>query len=137
MSRNLALEKIGRAKVSYKLMQEGWKVGEVFDDGYDILAYNPNQNKIALIELKAMDKQNRAEKVNLTATLTSRERDTCTHIIAYVEPEGDIFIAKKENILTKKGNIFCAMKSCGEYSNPRPNSKSFFNYKNSWDQLLK
>jgi integrase len=36
----MALEKVGRARVAYMLQQRGWRVGEAFDDGYDLLAYH-------------------------------------------------------------------------------------------------
>jgi hypothetical protein len=41
MSRNLALEKVGRARVAYTMQQRGWKVGEALDDDYDLLAHHP------------------------------------------------------------------------------------------------
>src|SRR5208283_2039972 len=99
MSRNMALEKVGRARVAYMLQQKGWKVGEAFDDGYDLLAYHPTSKKVCLIELKAMDLDNRSPGVNLTAPLTATEIGTCTHIIVYLEPQGWVFIAKKKKVL--------------------------------------
>ena len=105
MSRNLALEKVGKARVAYMLQQRGWKVGDAFDDGFDLLAFHPTKSKRpCYIELKTMDTENRKAGVNLTAPVSKMERDTCTHIIVYVEPQGWVFIARKENVLTPKGN---------------------------------
>ncbi len=137
MSRNLALEKVGRARVAYMLQQRGWKVGEAFDDGYDLLAYHPKSKKTSLIELKTMDTENRAAGVNLTAPLTETERSTCTHIIVYVEPQGWVFIAKKQNVLTPKGNIFAAVDDKGNLRQPKKGKKSFTPFKNKWEELLR
>ena len=137
MSRNLALEKVGKAKVAYQLQREGWLVGEAFDDGYDLLAHYPKKNKTCFIELKSMDISNRSPGVNLTAPVTPEERKKCSHIVVYVEPEGRFFVARKQNILTDKGNIFAAINAKGELSTPRENSKSFARYENAWYELLK
>lgn len=137
MSKNLALEKIGRARVCYNLMQQGWKVGEALDDGYDILAYNHKHNKVIFIELKTMDKRNRRKGVNLTASVTKKEAESCTHIIAYVEPDGDFFIARKREVITNKGNIFASIRDDGSYRISKQNSKSFVNFKDAWAELLR
>lgn len=136
MSRNQALEKVGRARVAYVLQQQGWKVGEAFDDGYDLLAHNPERNVTCFIELKTMDSSNRSESSNLTAPVSEKERNTCTHIIVYLEPTGRYFIAQKDNILTPNGNIFAATNEQGELRNPRGDSNSFARYENAWEQLL-
>jgi hypothetical protein len=65
MSRNMALEKVGRARVAYKLQILGWQVGEACDDGYDLLAYHPKKKKICQIEIKTMDTSNRSKGVTL------------------------------------------------------------------------
>ena len=135
MSRNLALEKAGRARVAYMLQQKGWKVGEAFDDGYDLLAYHPEKAKVCFIELKAMDMDNRSEGVNLTAPISDTERDGCSHIIVYVEPEGLVFIAKKEKIITDGGNIFATIDKKGKLRSPKEGSKSFAPFQDSWDEL--
>ncbi len=132
----MALEKVGRARVAYLLQQRGWKVGEALDDGYDLLAYDPNSKKVCLIELKAMDTENRSAGVNLTAPLTETEINTCTHIIVYLEPQGWVFIAKKENVLTPKGNIFAALDENGNLRQPKEGSKSFAPFKDRWEELL-
>lgn len=137
MSRNKALEKVGRARVAYTLQQKGWKVGEAFADGYDLLAYHPSKKKACYIELKTMDIDNRSEGVNLTALVSAHEKKTCTHIIAYIEPKGRFFIARKDKILTSKGSIFAALKKDGSFSKPRKDSKSFTPYEDKWDELLK
>lgn len=135
MSRNLVLEKVGRAIVAYKLQQKGWLVGEAFDDGFDLLAVYPETNDICKIELKTMDLDNRAEGTNLTAPVSRKEQEICTHIIIYLEPEGRYFIAKKDKILTKKGSIFAATDSNGVLRKPRKGSFSFAIYENCWEQL--
>ena len=84
MSRNQALEKVGRARVAYRLQQQGWRVGEAFDNGYDLLAHHPEKNITCYIELKTMDSSNRGEDSNLTAPVSETERVTCTHIIVYL-----------------------------------------------------
>lgn len=96
MSRNMALEKVGRARVAYRLQQEGWKVGEAFDDGYDLLAHHPEHGVTCYIELKTMDIRNRGKGVNLTAPVSRKEQDTCSHIIVNLEPDGRYFIAEKK-----------------------------------------
>lgn len=137
MSRNLALEKVGRARVAYMLQQRGWKVGEAFDDGFDLLAHHPKSKKTSLIELKAMDLDNRSPGVNLTAPLTKTEISTCTHIIVYLEPKGWVFIAKKEDVLTPKGNIFAAVNDKGDLRKPKKGKKSFAPFKDKWQELLR
>lgn len=136
MSRNLALEKVGRARVAYRLQQEGWRVGEAFDDGYDLLAHYPEKDVTCYIELKTMDSSNRGPATNLTAPVSAKERKTCTHIIVYLEPEGRYFIARKKNILTPKGNIFAATNEKGELRKPKEGSNSFARYENTWEELL-
>ena len=135
MSKNLALEKVGRAKVAYKLQQMGWLVGEAFDDGYDILAVK-DKKVICKIELKTMDMDNRGPKSNLTAPVSKNEREQCTHIIIYLEPIGRFFIARKDKILTKKGNVFAAInKERNDLTTPRNQSFSFANFENQWQEL--
>jgi hypothetical protein len=136
MSRNLGLEKVGRAKVAYLLQKKGWLVGEAFADGYDLLVVNPKSKKVCKVELKTMDLENRvANNTNLTAPVSQFERTNCTHIIVYVEPFGDIFIARKNKILTKTG-IFCAYNHTKqEYRKAAKNSRSFGPYKNAWHEL--
>ena len=136
MSRNMALEKVGRARVAYMLQQRGWKVGEAFDDGYDLLAYHPKSKRVCLIELKAMDLDNRSPGVNLTAPLTGTEIGTCTHIIVYLEPQGWVFIAKKKKVLTKSHGIFAAVDKSGNLRRPREGSFSFTPFKDKWQELL-
>ena len=136
MSRNQALEKIGRAKLAYVLMKEGWQVGEAFDDGYDLLAHHSASNTVCRIELKTMDIDNRSKGVNLTAPVSPTERNHCTHIVVYVEPKGWFFIARKDRILTDAGNIFAAINENGERRKPRGESKSFAKFQNAWGQLL-
>jgi hypothetical protein len=136
MSRNQALEKVGRARVAYKLQQKGWRVGEAFDDGYDLLAHHPEQNVTCYIELKTMDSSNRGKESNLTAPVSAKERDTCTHIIVYLEPIGQYFIARKDRILTPKGNIFAATNDKGELRKQKEDSYSFAKYQDAWDELL-
>ena len=135
MSRNQALEKVGRARVAYKLQQRGWRVGEAFDDGYDLLAHYPQQNVTCYIELKTMDSSNRGKDTNLTAPVSAKERETCTHIIVYLEPEGRYFIARKDKILTPKGNIFAATNAKGELRKQKEASHSFAKYEDTWDEL--
>lgn len=137
MSRNLALEKVGRARVAYRLQQSGWKVGEAFDDGYDLLAFHPPTGTVCRIELKAMDIANRSAGVNLTAPVSDSECANCTHIIAYVEPHGWYFIARKEDVLTENNNIFAAINDRGELRVPRDGSKSFARFRDAWGELLK
>jgi len=132
----MALEKVGRARVAYMLQQRGWKVGEAFDDGYDLLAHHPKRKKVCLIELKAMDTENRSAGVNLTAPLTETEINTCSHIIAYLEPQGWVFIAKKKKVLTPGGNIFAAMDESGNLRQPKKGSKSFAPFKDKWDEMF-
>jgi hypothetical protein len=75
-------------------------------------------------ELKTMDLSNRSPGVNLTAPVTPEEATTCTHIVAYVEPEGwYYFVVKKEHTLTDGGNIFVAVDDNGNLRSPRPGSK--------------
>lgn len=136
MSKKLALEKVGRARVAYKLMQLGWRVGEAYDDGYDLLAYNEKHKKSVLIELKTMDIDNRKTGGNLTAVLTTNEIKTCTHIIIYVEPDGFCFIAPKNKILTSKGSVFASLNNKREFRAPRANCKNFSIYKEDWNQLF-
>lgn len=136
MSRNQALEKVGRSRVAYALQQRGWKVGEAFDDGFDLLAHHPKTEKVALIEIKAMDIDNRAEGVNLTAPVSKKEQRTCTHIVAYVEPHGWYFIARKDRVITNKGNIHATITPEGKLRPPRRGSKSLTHYKDAWDQLF-
>ena len=136
MSRNQALEKVGRARVAYKLQQRGWRVGEAFDDGYDLLAHHPDEKVTCYIELKTMDSSNRGERSNLTAPVSTKERETCTHIIVYLEPIGLYFIARKDRILTLKGNIFAATNKDGELRKPTEGSYSFAKYQDAWDELL-
>ncbi len=135
MSRNLALEKVGRARVAYKLQQMGWLVGEAFDDGYDLLVVFPGLNHHCRIELKTMDIDNRSSKSNLTAPVSQKERESCTHIIVYLEPDGRYFIARKDKILTNKGNIYAATDENGVLRNPREGSFSFSRYENKWEEL--
>jgi hypothetical protein len=132
----MALEKVGRARVAYKLQQNGWRVGEALDDGYDLLAFHAASGRVCLIELKTMDLSNRSPGVNLTAPVTPEEAATCTHIVAYVEPEGWYFVAKKEHVLTDGGNIFAAVDDNGNLRSPRPGSKSFAAFRDKWDELL-
>ena len=66
---------VGRAKVAYRLQREGWRVGEVFYDGYDLRAHHPKRNKTCFIELKTMDITNRSPGVNLTAPVTAPEQN--------------------------------------------------------------
>jgi len=136
MSRNQALEKVGRARVAYVLQQRGWRVGEAFDDGYDLLAHHPDRDVTCYIELKTMDASNRGKGSNLTAPVSAKERNTCTHIIVYLEPEGRYFIARKDKILTPKGNIFAAINDKGILRVPRENRNSFAKYENAWEELL-
>lgn len=135
MSRNQALEKVGRARVAYKLQQKGWQVGEAFDDGYDLLAVFPDPTIICKIELKTMDNDNRGPGSNLTAPVSPKERESCTHIIVYLEPEGRYFIARKDKILTKKGNIYAATDSNGGLRGYRESSYSFARYEDCWEEL--
>jgi|GEM_PF-5210197 len=137
MGRNLALEKVGRARVAYKLQTMGWQVGEAFQDGYDLLAFHPRHEKVCRIELKAMDIANRSEGVNLTAPVSLSEQKACTHIIVYVEPHGWYFVARKKQILTTKGNIFAAIDRRGNLRSPKKNSKSFARFRDTWNELLK
>jgi hypothetical protein len=140
MSRNQALEKVGRARVAYRLQQLGWLVGEAFDDGYDLLAVFPKSDIVAKdivckIELKTMDNDNRGAGSNLTAPVSPKERESCTHIIVYLEPEGRYFIARKDKILTNKGNIYAATDNSGNLRKPREGSFSFSRYEDKWDEL--
>ena len=136
MSKNQALEKVGRARVAYKLQQKGWLVGEAFDDGYDLLAVKKDENIICKIELKTMDVDNRGQQSNLTAPVSLKERESCTHIIVYLEPDGRYFIARKDKILTNKGNIFAALdKSNNILRKPNEDSFSFAKYENAWEEL--
>jgi hypothetical protein len=118
VSRNLALEKVGRARVAYVLQQSGWKVGEAFDDGYDLLAHHPPTGTVCRIELKAMDIGSRVKGVNLTAHVSPTEQAQCTHIIVYGEPHGWYFIGRKQDVLTDNGNIFAAINAKGELRKP-------------------
>ena len=137
MSRNMALEKVGRARVAYMLQQRGWKVGEAFDDGYDLLAYHPKKSKKpCYIELKTKDLENLSPTNNLIAPLTKTERSICTHIIVYVEPKGWVFIAKKENVLPPGGSIFAALDKNRNLRQPKKGSKSFAPFKDRWDELF-
>lgn len=135
MSRNMALEKVGRARVAYMLQQKGWRVGEAFDDGFDLLAVHPKVGKVCLIEVKAMDANNRSG--NFTAPLTPTERKTCTHVVVYVEPQGLVFVARKKRILTKGGNIFAPVDRTGVLRKPKKGSKSFVPYLDKWDELFR
>lgn len=137
MSKRLALEKVGRARVAYKLQSEGWRVGEALDDGFDLLAYHPRHKVTCLIELKTMDIQNRTAGSNLTAPVSATERRTCTHIIVYVEPHGWYFIARKNQVLTPNGNVFAALNRQRQLRTPEPGSKSFARFQNAWDELLR
>ncbi|MFZ4775983.1 MAG: hypothetical protein ACOYM3_11495 [Terrimicrobiaceae bacterium] len=137
MSKNLALEKVGRARLTYTLMKRGWKVGEAYDDGYDILAHHPVNNRTAFIELKTMDITNRTSAGNLTAPVTKTEQKRCTHIVIYVEPDGWYFIARKAEILTENGNVFAALNKQRQLRTPMTCSKSFAKFKDAWDELLK
>ena len=66
MSRNQALEKVGRARVAYKLQQRGSRVGEAFV--MDMICLRiPTQNVTCYIELKTMDSSNRGKDTNLTS----------------------------------------------------------------------
>ena len=137
MSKNQALEKVGRARVAYRLQQKGWSVGEAYDDGYDLLAVM-NDKIVCKIELKTMDLDNRGPQSNLTAPLSLKERETCTHIIVYLEPVGRYFIARKDKILTNEGNIFAAInKDRSALRKPKENSFSFARYEDAWDELEK
>jgi hypothetical protein len=118
------------------LQQSGWKVGEAFDDGYDLLAHHPKTGKVCRIELKVMDLANRSRGVNLTAPVAPMEQ-TCTHIIVYVEPHGGYFIAQKNDVLTDNGNIFAAVNANGELRKPQHGSKSFARFQNAWGELLR
>ncbi len=84
-----------------------------------------------------MDIANRSAGVNLTAPVTPTERTTCTHIIVYVEPHGWYFIARKDDVLTEKGNIFAAINEKGELRKPERGSKSFARFQDAWGELLK
>lgn len=132
----MALERVGRARVAYKLQCQGWKVGEAYDDGYDLLPHHPERNTTCYIEVKAMDISNRGEGVNLTAPVSAKERASCTHIIVYLEPVGDFFVARKGEILTEGGNIFAAINENAELRTPREESRSFAKFKDRWDQLF-
>jgi len=136
MSKNLALEKVGRARLVYTLMKSGWKVGEAYDDGYDILAHHPVKDRTVFIELKTMDITNRTSAGHLTAPITKTEQVNCTHIVIYVEPEGLFFIARKAEILTSKGNVFAALNKKRQMCKPRAGSRSFARFKNAWNELL-
>ena len=138
MSKNQALEKVGRARVAYKLQQKGWLVGEAFDDGFDLLAVKENEKGkiVCKIELKTMDLENRGPQSNLTAPVSPKERENCSHIIVYLEPEGRYFIARKDKILTTKGNIFAAVNKVGnKLRAPKNDSFSFVRYEDSWEEL--
>lgn len=137
MSRNLALEKLGRAKLAYELQQRGWRVGEAFEDGYDLLAHYPEQDVTCLIELKSMDVRNRTSDGNLTAPVSPTERETCTHIVVYAEPHGWFFIARKKKVLTAKGNVYAALNDERSLRKPREGSKSLTHFLGRWDELLK
>ena len=140
MSKNQALEKVGRARVAYKLQQQGWLVGEAFDEGYDLLAVKEGVNGkiVCKIELKTMDLENRGPQSNLTAPVSPKERDHCTHIIVYLEPEGRYYIARKDKILTNKGNIFAAFnKNSNKIREPKSGSHSFAKYEGTWEELEK
>jgi hypothetical protein len=132
----MSLEKVGRAKVAYELLKKGWKVGEALDDGYDLLAYNPETKRTVFIEVKAMDIDNRSEGVNLTSKISPTEYDTCTHVIIYVEPKGWFFIARKAKIVTHSSSVFAALDRNGELRKPNENKLSFAKYKDCWDELL-
>lgn len=136
MSRNLALEKVGRARVAYRLQQAGWRVGEALDDGYDLLAHHPEKGVTCYIELKTMDLSNRGTESNLTATVTQKERATSSHIIVYLEPDGRYFIARMDRVLTTEGNVFAATNSRGEFRQPREGSRSFARYEDCWEELM-
>lgn len=137
MSKNQALERVGRARVAYRLQQKGWLVGEAFDDGYDLLAVK-NSKFVCKIELKTMDLDNRGTQSNLTAPVSQKERETCTHIIVYIEPAGRYFIARKDKILTNKGNIFAAIaKDRSGLRYPKGNSFSFARFEDAWEELEK
>lgn len=123
--------------MAYKLQTMGWQVGEAFEDGYDLLAFHPQHNKVCRIEVKTMDISNRSEGVNLTAPVSLTERKVCTHIIVYVEPHGWYFVAKKEHILTPSGNIFAAIDRNGTLRTPKKRSKSFVPFQDAWDELLR
>lgn len=132
----MALEKVGRARLAYKLMTDGWQVGEAYDDGYDLLAYHQRNNVACRIELKAMDITNRTDEGNLTAPVSPTEQEHCTHIVVYVEPHGWFFIARKDRILTEKGNIYAALNKKRQLRTPRVGSRSFTPYKDQWSQLF-
>lgn len=137
MSKRLALEKVGRARVAYQLQSDGWRVGEALDDGYDLLAHHPERGVTCLIELKAMDIRNRGRGSNLTAPVSATERRTCTHIIVYVEPNGWYFIARKSEVLTPKGNVFAALHQHGGLRTLKSGSKSFARFKDAWSELFR
>ena len=137
MNRNMALERVGRARVAYMLQLRGWKVGEAFDDGYDLLASHLKKKKLCLIEVKAMDISNRSTGVNLSAPLSKSEARACTHVIAYVEPQGLVFIARKQSVLTRGGNIFAAIDKSGSLRKTRKGSRSFAPFMDRWDELLR
>lgn len=117
-------------------MAEGWQIGEAFVDGYDILAHHQEKNVACRIELKAMDIANRTKEANLTAPVSPTEQRTCTHIVIYVEPHGWFFVARKDRILTDKGNIFAALNKDRQLRTPKKGSKSFASFKDQWSQLF-
>ncbi len=136
MSRNHALEKVDRAKLAYKLLSLGWKTGEAFDDGYDILAYHPERHVACYIELKSMDITNRAANANLTAPISVVEQQRCSHIVVYVEPEGWFFVARKDRVITPGGNIFAALDVDRRLRTPRDGSKSFAPFRDKREELF-
>ena len=106
MSRNLALEKVGRARVAYMLQQRGWKVGEAFDDGYDLLAFHPTSKKTSLHRTQGNGHGEPFAWQQPDCTC-DREKHTCTHIIVYVEPQGWVFITLKRRLSPQGQHIRC------------------------------
>jgi hypothetical protein len=81
-TRKKILEAMQKGIVAYKLATLEWDVGQYYGDGYDLIA--EKDQKVAKIELKAIDLQMIATGKRVTQHVTANEIVTATHLVISV-----------------------------------------------------
>ncbi len=94
-TRKKALEIMQTGMIAYKLANLGWDVSEHYGDGFDLLCLQTQDGaqKIARIELKAIDLQSYLEKAkSFSQSISPNEIVAATHLVVSIfneiEPKG-------------------------------------------------
>ncbi len=111
-TRKKALEIMQKGMITYKLTNLGWDVSEHYGDGFDLLCLQTQDGaqKIARIELKAIDLQSYSEKAkSFSQSISPNEIVAATHLIISIfneiEPKGHFVMSIQQafNAVKNKG----------------------------------